>query len=53
MHPNDRDPAFGIIVAAAIGAPVWVAIVAAVAWLAEPVLRHAAWVVLVIKEIAG
>lgn len=53
MHPNDRDPAFGIILAAAVGAPICVAIVAAVAWLAEPVLRHAAWLALVIREIAG
>ena len=53
MHPNDRDPAFGIVLGFAISAPITVAIIAAIVAWGEPVLRNLAWVALVIAALAS
>jgi hypothetical protein len=52
MHPNDRDPAFGIIVGVVCGVILGAAAIHLIAAYGEPVLRSAVWHVVVLAEAA-
>jgi hypothetical protein len=52
MHPNDRDPAMGVILGVAIGGPIMCGLLMLAATFLDDALYYMAWSVVVLAEAA-